>query len=404
METVTQVLATTNEISLKGGNRRWFERILTENLRAALADLPVARVERPAWRILITMSEPVALSDVVKRMSTVFGLNSMMAVDHAGRTLAELEDVLARSLSTLDAASFAVRCIRSDKSYPLTSPEIEREIGRFVQERKGWRVDLRRPELTVRILVDDTGLSVGTRKMSGPGGLPVGVSGRAACLLSGGIDSPVAAYQMMKRGMRLDFVHFHSMPRTDPASVEKVTEIVSLLNRYQRSARLATIPLLPIQEQVVSRCPAPYRVLLYRRFMLRISERLARKLKCRALVTGESLGQVSSQTIENLSAVEAVCGLPVLRPLIAFDKQEIIALARRMGSYEISIQPHMDCCSFLLPDNPATRSEADELDEAEAGLDVSALVDEAVESSDTHVITEAADWQEMPVPVEALDI
>jgi len=401
MENVTQILATTNEISLKGGNRRWFERTLIDNLRAALADLPVARVERPAWRILITLSAPVAFAEIAKRLTTVFGLNSMMAVQHAGHTLAEVEQVLSGSLDELSTASFAVRCIRSDKRYPMTSPEIERELGRFVQDRTGWRVDLRNPELTVRVLVDDKGLYVGTHKMPGPGGLPVGVSGHAACLLSGGIDSPVAAYQMMKRGMRLDFVHFHSMPRTDPASVEKVSELVAVLNRYQRSARLVTVPLLPIQEQVVALCPSPYRILLYRRFMLRIAERLARKLKCRALVTGESLGQVSSQTIENLAAVEAVSALPVLRPLIGFDKQEIIALARRMGSYEISILPHMDCCSFLMPDNPATHSEAAKLSDAEAALDVPALVEEALDAAEVSVHREDVAWEEMSVPAEA---
>jgi thiamine biosynthesis protein ThiI len=398
MDTVTQVLATTNEISLKGGNRPWFERKLIENLRSALSDLPVARVERPAWRVLITFVEPVDFTEVSRRLTTVFGLNSVMPVRHAGRTLQELEADVAPTLDDLDPASFAVRCIRSDKRYPMTSPEIERELGRFVQERTGWTVDLRNPELTIRVLVDEKGIYHWTRKVSGPGGLPVGVSGCAACLLSGGIDSPVAAYLMMKRGMRLDFVHFHSMPRTDPASVEKVHELVSVLNRFQGSARLATVPLLGVQEQVVAQCSPEYRVLLYRRFMLRLAERLAKQLRSQALVTGEALGQVSSQTVENLASVEAVTTLPVLRPLIGFDKQEIITLARQIGTYEISIQPHMDCCSFLMPSNPATRSNAADLSDAEASLDVSTLVEETVNASEILHLREAVAWEEMPVP------
>jgi thiamine biosynthesis protein ThiI len=399
MERVTQVLATTNEISLKGGNRKWFERTLTDNVRTAVRDLPVAAVNRPAWRVLVSFTEPVEFEEAARRLHTVFGLGAIMAVEHAGFTMADLEAVLGPRLEELSPSSFAVRCLRSDKSYPMTSPEIERAVGTFVQERTGWPVRLRHPELTIHILVDENGLFTWTRKIPGPGGLPVGVSGRATCLLSGGIDSPVAAYMVMKRGMRVDFVHFHSVPRTDPASLEKVHDLVRVLNRYQGQARLAMVPLLEIQEQIAARCPASLRVLLYRRFMFGLSERLARRFKGRALVTGESLGQVASQTIENLAAVEAVTSMPVLRPLIGLDKQEIIAIARSAGTYELSILPHFDCCSFLLPDSPATKSHTDELEAAEALLDITDLVNGALERAEIHRIADAAAWNEIPVPV-----
>jgi thiamine biosynthesis protein ThiI len=402
MERVTQVLATTNEISLKGGNRKWFERTLTDNVRHAVEDLPVSAVSRPAWRVLITFSEPVPFAEVARRLGTVFGLGAVMAVEHAGFTISELEETLAPHLEDLSAASFAVRCLRSDKTYPMTSPEIERAVGTFVQERTGWPVDLRDPDLTIHILIDENGLFTWTRRVAGPGGLPVGVSGRATCLLSGGIDSPVAAYMMMKRGMRLDFVHFHSVPRTDPASLEKVHDLVRILNRYQGRARLAMVPLLDIQEQVAARCPAPLRVLLYRRFMLGLAERVARRFKARALVTGESLGQVASQTIENLAAVEAVTSLPVLRPLIGLDKQQIINIAKRAGTYELSILPHFDCCSFLMPESPATKSFADELDAAEALLEVNTLVTDALDRTEIHAVGDAAAWEEIPIPEGAL--
>jgi len=398
METVTRVLCTTSEISLKGANRRWFERTLTENVRKALSDLPVARVERPSWRVLITFSEPIPFAEVARRLATVFGLGAIMAVEHAGFTIDDLHSLLEPRLEGLHPSSFAVRCIRSDKLFPMTSPEIERTVGSFIQERTDWPVDLSNPDLTIHVLVDENGLFTWTRRVPGPGGLPVGVSGRATCLISGGIDSPVAAYLLMKRGMRLDFVHFHSVPRTDPASLEKVEDLVRILVRYQGPARLAMVPLLPIQEQIAALCPPELRVLLYRRFMVRLAERVARRLKSNALITGESLGQVASQTIQNLRAVESVATLPVLRPLIGLDKPEIIAQARRMGSYETSILPHFDCCSFLLPDRPATKSTASELDDAETALDVLTLVEDALEATEIQRIDTAVPWDEIPEP------
>jgi len=402
MESITQVLATTNEISLKGGNRKWFERTLTENVRRALDDLPVAAITRPAWRVLISFSKPVVFAEAARRLHTVFGLGAIMAVEHAGFTMTELQATIEPRLEGLTPQNFAVRCLRSDKTYPMTSPEIERAVGTFVQEKTGWPVRLHDPDLTIHILIDENGLFTWTRRVPGPGGLPVGVSGRASCLLSGGIDSPVAAYMMMKRGMRLDFVHFHSVPRTDPASLEKVHDLVRVLNRYQGKARLAMVPLLEIQEQIAARCPAPLRVLLYRRFMFGLTERVAQRFKARALVTGESLGQVASQTIENMAAVEAITSLPVLRPLIGLDKQQIINIAKMAGTYELSILPHFDCCSFLIPENPATKSFADELDTAEAELDVSTLVADALDRAEVYRISDAAAWQEIPIPEGAI--
>ena len=398
METVTRVLCTTSEISLKGANRRWFERTLTDNVRKALSDLPVDRIERPAWRVLISFTEPVPFAEAARRLATVFGLGAVMAVEFAGTTVDELESLLGPRLKELEADSFAIRCLRSDKRFPMTSPDVERRVGTFVQERTGWLVNLRDPDLTIHVLVDEKGLFTWTHRIPGPGGLPVGVGGRASCLISGGIDSPVAAYLMMKRGMRLDFVHFHSVPRTDPASIEKVEDLVRILVRYQGPARLAMAPLLSIQEEIAARCPAELRVLLYRRFMIRLSEAIGRRFKSDALVTGESLGQVASQTIQNLRSVESVATMPVLRPLIGLDKPEIIDLARRIGSYETSILPHFDCCSFLLPDRPATRSTATELDRAEEGLDVDDLVANALAGTEVSRVEDPIGWDEIPLP------
>jgi len=398
MESVTRVLATTSEISLKGGNRRWFERTLTDNLRKALSDLPVASIERPAWRVLITFREPVDLAEIARRLATVFGIGAMMAVEFAGHTMDDLQARLGPRLEDLTPSSFAIRCQRSEKRFPMTSPEIERHLGTFVQERTGWPVDLGNPDLVIHILVDKNGLFIWTHRVPGPGGLPVGVGGRATCLISGGIDSPVAAYLLMKRGMRLDFVHFHSVPRTDPASLEKVDELVKILIRYQGPARLAMVPLLPIQEEIAARCPAELRVLLYRRFMMRLGEALAHRLRSDAIVTGESLGQVASQTIQNLRTVESVATMPVLRPLIGLDKPEIIGIARRIGTYQTSILPHFDCCSFLMPDRPATKSTSHELDNAEETLDVRDLVATAIDTTEIRPVDQPVGWDGIPLP------
>jgi len=402
--TVERVIATTHEVSLKGKNRRWFERRLTTNVRRALKDLPTRSVNRPAWRILVTFAEPVPFSEVARRLGTVFGLHAILPVRHAGYSLEDVDVALRPLLADMPPNSFAVRCLRSDKRFPLTSIEIEREIGSRVQAATGWPVDLGRPQLTVHLLLDENGFWLWFAGVAGPGGLPVGTGGRAVALLSGGIDSPVAAYMMMKRGMRLDFVHFHSVPRTDPASLEKVEELVRILNRYQGGARLATVPLLPIQEAIVAGCPAPLRVLLYRRFMLRLAQLAAQRFNARALVTGESLGQVASQTVENLAAVEAIATLPVLRPLIGLDKQEIISLARRAGTYETSILPHLDCCSFHVPERPETRADRDQLAAAESVLPIEEMVSAAVRDSEVLRITESVPWNVIPLPPGVTDI
>jgi thiamine biosynthesis protein ThiI len=402
MDTVTRVFATTNEISLKGSNRRWFENTLTNAVRRALSGLPVAAVTRPASRVLATFHEPVAIPDVARRLGTVFGLHSILPAYHGGSSLTELEVALAPHLEKMPVGSFAVRCRRSDPRFTTPSPEVERRVGAFIVSRTGWPVNLDRPDHTVHVLVDRNGMWFWMRPIPGPGGLPVGVGGRALCLLSGGIDSPVAAWMTMKRGVKVDYIHFHSGPLTDTGSVEKVEALVRHLNRFGGASRLVVVPLGDIQDEIARRCPPEYRILLYRRFMLRIAGRVARRLRARALVTGESLGQVASQTVENLSAVDPAVPLPVLRPLVALDKLEIIDRARRAGTYDLSIRPQFDCCAFLMPDRPATRASARRLAEAEAVLDVDLMVRRAVAARDVRRDLGTAPWADVPVPLEAV--
>jgi thiamine biosynthesis protein ThiI len=278
--------------------------------------------------------------------------------------------------------SFRVSVRRADKRFPMTSPEVEREIGGRIKLARGWTVNLSAPELTIRVELLSKEAFYSFGKEPGLGGLPVGVSGRVACLLSGGIDSPVAAFRLMRRGCRVHFVHFHSYPILSRASQEKVRELAALLTQYQFHSTLSLVAFGEIQQQVVLSVPAPLRVVIYRRLMMRIAERIARQARAQALVTGEVVGQVASQTLENLSIIGTVVSLPVLRPLIGFDKEEITAEAERLGSYPISIIPDQDCCTLFTPKHPATRARLDEVEHAELALgDIDALVAAAAEAA-----------------------
>ena len=397
MEPIRHVIATYHEVALKGGNRGHFQRVLVRNIRTALKELPVTAVSIPA-RVVIAFAEPVPWAEVHSRLATVFGLNGLIPVVRVGGTYDELEAHVASQLQALRAESFAVRCKRSDKRFPLTSNDLARRLGAFVKEASGMRVDLTAPAVTLHVLVQSDGIYFYRDRFPGPGGLPVGTSGRVLVLLSGGIDSPVAAYLTMKRGTKASYVHFHSAPYTSDGSIRKVEEIAGILNRHQGRGRLAVIPFGDCQREIVSRCPERLRVVLYRRMMLRTAERVARRWRCQALVTGESLNQVASQTLENMAAIDRVAHLPVLRPLVGLDKQEIIALAERAGTYETSILPHSDCCSFLEPMHPATRTTAAACETAEAALDPEAWARRLQESAEL-IDVEPAAWGTIPAPV-----
>ena len=274
--------------------------------------------------------------------------------------------------------SFRVSARRADKRFPLTSPQVEREIGGRIKEARGWRVDLEHADLVVHVelLSDQAFYFFG--KERGAGGLPTGTAGAVVCLLSGGIDSPVAAHRMMKRGCVVTFVHFHSYPILSRASQEKARELVTLLTKWQQRSRLYLIAFGEIQQQVVLAVPGPMRVVVYRRLMMRIAERIAVGRRAHALVTGDVVGQVASQTLENLGVVSSVATLPIFRPLIGFDKEEITAEAIAIGSYPISIIPDQDCCTLFTPRNPLTRARLAQIEAAETALPIEALVDRAV--------------------------
>jgi tRNA uracil 4-sulfurtransferase len=368
------------EIALKGRNRPWFISKLVHNIREATSDLGVKQVRALVGRIELVLPDGVEWTLVRDRLSNVFGVGNFA---RAGRAPLDIDAIAQEILGDLDdstPASFRVSARRADKRFPLTSPQIEREVGGRIKEARGWHVDLSKPELTIHVeaLTRDAFYYFG--RHPGAGGLPVGASGRVVCLLSGGIDSPVAAWRMMRRGCRVVFVHFHSYPILSRASQEKARELARLLTGFQYRTRLVLVPFGEIQQQVVLSVPPPLRVVIYRRLMMRIAEALARQFRAGALVTGEVVGQVASQTIENMSAINEVVTMPVLRPLVGMDKEEITAAAQRLGSYPISIIPDQDCCTLFTPKHPATKARSADVARAESVLPIDEIVQGAVAS------------------------
>ncbi len=380
--TMDSVIVHYQEIALKGRNRPWFIERLVSNLRSATADLDVTHVRALMGRLELVLGPDADWAQVKERIERTFGIAHFARASRVERAVEELAAAIIAELGDREVASFRVRARRADKAYELTSPQIEREVGGRIQEARGWKVDLSNPELLVSIEILPREAFFSLDKIPGPGGLPSGVSGNVMCLLSGGIDSPVAAYRLMKRGCRVRFVHFHSYPLLSHASQDKVREIVQLLTGYQQQSRLYLVAFGDIQKQIVLSAPPPLRIVLYRRLMMRTAERLARRSKAMALVTGEAVGQVASQTIENLGVINSVVSLPVLRPLVGSDKGEIIDEARTLSTYPISIIPDEDCCQLFTPRNPATKSRPDQVEDAEASLPIDEMVEGAVAAAE----------------------
>ncbi len=381
------VLIRYHEIALKKGNRAYFTELLKRNILSAVKDLGVKDIRSLPARLLLSFKTDIDPQTAVSRVGAVFGIANFSLVE---RTTKDIDDLRGRILSSLKDArfsSFRIETQRGDKTFPLTSPEINRLLGAAVKESSGARVDLANAEFTVLVEILPRDAFFGFNKIPGPGGLPVGASGRVVSLISGGIDSPVAAYRTMQRGCRLIFVHFHSAPYLDKTSQEKVRKLVTELTRRQFQSRLYLVPFGEIQRQIVAAVNRPLRVVLYRRMMLRIAEMVAKNEKAKALVTGESLGQVASQTLENMAVIQQAATLPILRPLVGMDKQEIIDQARRIGTFDISSIPDQDCCQLFVPKHPATKAKLREVEEAESRYDLNELVRLGVDNAEKEEFT-----------------
>ncbi|MDP6580841.1 MAG: tRNA uracil 4-sulfurtransferase ThiI [Vicinamibacterales bacterium] len=370
------------EIALKGRNRPWFVERLVSNIRAGTADLGVVKVRALMGRIELQHESADDWPELCARLARLPGIANFSRAVRSRWDIDAIADTVLDDLGDQQVESFRVSAQRADKRFPMTSPQIERELGGRIKAARGWRVDLERPELTVRVEILNDEAFCHLRKEPGPGGLPSGVSGRVACLMSGGIDSPVAAYRMIKRGCRVRLIHFHSYPILSHTSQDKVAEIAELLTRCQLETRLYMVAFGEIQRNVVLAVPPPLRVVVYRRLMLRIAERIGRACGAMALVTGEAVGQVASQTLENMAVINSVTSMPLLRPLVGMDKDEIVREARQLGTYEVSIVPDEDCCTLFTPKHPATKARARVVDEAEAALEVEAIVEEAATTAE----------------------
>lgn len=393
---MNSVLIRYHEIALKKGNRAYFTEMLKRNILAAVKDLGAKEIRSLPARLLLTFKNDVDADVAINRISSVFGVANFSIVERTDRDIDALRSRILASLNGSHFESFRIDTQRGDKTFPLTSPEINRQLGAAVKEKTGARVDLMNAEFTVTVEVLPRDAFFGFNKLPGAGGLPVGASGRVMALISGGFDSPVAAYRMMQRGCRVIFVHFHGAPYQDKTSQEKVRELVALLTRHQFQSRLYMVPFGEIQRQIVAAVARPLRVVLYRRMMLRIGEAIARKEKAKALVTGESLGQVASQTLDNMAVIQQAARLPILRPLVGMDKQEIVDQSRRIGTFDISSVPDQDCCQLFVPKHPATKARFNEVEADEAKLDVMELLRYGLDNASAEEFT-------FPIPFDAAE-
>jgi len=371
-----------HEVALKRGNRPYFVELLRRNLKSSVEGLGLKEIKTLPGRLCMVFHGEADNDEIRRRLACVFGVANFSFVERTAVDLEDLKSKILESLKGKEFSSFRIQTKRADKTFPLNSPDVNREVGGAVKAYSNARVDLKNAELTIGIEILSRDAFFSLDKIPGPGGLPVGTSGRVISLISGGIDSPVAAYRMMQRGCRLIFVHFHSSPYLDKTSQEKVKELVKILTRHQFFSRLYLVPFGEIQRQIVTAVMRPLRVVLYRRMMVRIAEAVAAKETAAALVTGESLAQVASQTLQNLTVIEKAATLPILRPLVGMDKQEIIDQARRMGTFPISTLPDQDCCQLFVPQHPDTKASLIEVEKAESRLDLPALIQLGAENAE----------------------
>ena len=376
------ILIKDGELSLKGLNRRQFEDKMVATIRRRLKNLGKVSVERAQSTIYIKpMDDDFDFAEALDRVSRIFGIAAFSRACVCEKTmddiLSKAPDYLADTLKSIK--TFKVEAKRADKSFPLTSPEISREVGgAILRAFPHLRVDVHNPDEVITVEVRDYAAYIRGGQIKGAGGLPVGTAGRAQVLISGGIDSPVAAYTMAKRGLVLNAIHFASPPYTSIRAEQKVKTLLSKVARYSGVIKLAVVPFTEIQEEIGKHCPEDFFTLIMRRMMMRIACRVSEADGCLGLITGESLGQVASQTLPAIAATDEVCNMPVLRPLIGMDKEEIIAISKKIDAFETSILPYEDCCTVFTPKHPHTKPKPGQCEEAEKGLDIEPLIERAI--------------------------
>jgi len=393
------IVRMSGEIAIKGKNRAEFEKKLMENMRLAVKSLAAGvKVNKIGGRIEVQIGD-AAMSDVVERLTQVMGIVSVSPVAEAELDIEQIQETAVRVVQDAMATrvapvTFKVDGRRANKRFPLPSPELARTVGGYVLPRvDGLKVDVHDPELVLTVEVREHKAYLTCEKIAGPGGMPVGTAGRVLLLLSGGIDSPVAGWMALKRGATLEAIHFHSFPFTSERAQEKVNDLAKQLAQHGGRVRLHNVPFTEIQKAIRQHCPEEFSITIMRRIMLRIAEKLAWRRKCLALVTGESLGQVASQTLESMFAINQVTSMPILRPLVAMDKSDIIQIAKQIDTYETSILPFEDCCTIFLPKNPKTRPKLGETLDAERPLldSLEQMIEDALNGTESLLFTREQD-------------
>lgn len=371
------------EIALKGDNRKFFEEKLVENVKKSLQvnGIVFDYVQRISGRILVELKSQSDIEKTKNALQKVFGVTYFAFAVEAQQNIESIKSKTIEILKNENFNSFKVETKRGNKSFTLTSQQINGQVGEAVLEESrirnqelGVKVDLHNPDIILYVEITEKYAFLYTKKIAGTGGLPLGISGKAISLISGGIDSPVASYLMMKRGVENIFVHFYSNQQGYEQSLEKVRDILRALKNYQEKIKVYFVPFGEVQKEIVLKTKADFRVVLYRRVMFLVANEIANQEKAKALITGESVGQVASQTLDNMLAIEEAVSLPVLRPLAGWDKQEIISSAKKIGTYEISILPHLDCCSMFVPEHPATKANLKEVKKQEKKLKIKKLI------------------------------
>jgi len=390
------IIAKCGEIILKGMNRPVFERVLINNIKNALRNFENVKVHVAQATVYIEPEDGEIIDLLLERLAKIFGIVSIARVGVCEKNIDDIKKLALEYCShrLVEGATFKVNAKRADKRFALKTPEICMEVGGYILENKpGLKVDVHNPDVIVKVEVRDFAAYVYCEedKIAGQGGMPIGTGNKATLLLSGGIDSPVAGHMISKRGVEIDAVNFFSYPYTSDRAKEKVIELAQILSQYTSKINLYIVPFTEIQLAIRDNCPDEHLTLIMRRFMMRIAERIAKKNKSAALITGESVGQVASQTIAALNVTNSVCEMPVLRPLIGMDKEEIIVRARNIGTFDTSILPYEDCCTVFTPKHPTTNPKLATIERTESVLDIEGLIDEAMQGVETIVIYPSAE-------------
>jgi len=387
------ILIKLGEMVLKGLNRNVFEATLLRNIRRRLNNLGGFDIKSAQSTVYVTPREGADLDTAVEKVSKIFGIAAFSRACIVKKEMPAILEAAQEYLKTelLGAKTFKVESKRADKSFPLKSPEISADVGEYLLNQfSHLTVDVHNPDITVRVEVRDFGAYVHGQPIRGAGGIPVGTGGNAAILISGGIDSPVAAWTMAKRGLELTAIHFASPPYTSERAEQKVADLLTKVSEYSGRMNMFTVPFAKVQEEIMAKCPEEFFTIIMRRFMMRVSEKIAVNEHCSALITGESLGQVASQTLQAIVCTDQAAEMPIFRPLIGMDKIDIIDISRKIDTFDISIQPFEDCCTVFTPKHPRTRPDLQAILEAERQLDCDALIEECVRNVKLTKITPKA--------------